>query len=100
LIVPGIILCLMFSQFYYLILDRNSAVIDSLSQSKELMDGNKLTLFLIWLVSGVVGGLLVVFTCGLGLLAVAPFLVLMAPVIYLAITGQPTADQARRTPLQ
>ena len=93
LIIPGIIFSLMFSQYYYLILDRNIGVIDSLSISKDLMDGNKLTLFLIGLVAGVVGIVVVLLTCGIGLLVVGPFMALLTPVIYLAITGQPTADQ-------
>jgi uncharacterized membrane protein len=70
-------------------------VIESFKLSKDLMNGNKLTLFLIWLVAGLGGSLISVITCGLGYFAVVPFLALMAPVIYLAITGQPTADQLK-----
>jgi phage FluMu protein Com len=92
-VVPGVILSLMFSQYYYLVLDRNVPVLESLGQSKELTNGNKLTLFLIWLVSGLVGMLLILVTCGLGLLVVAPYCALLHPVVYLAITGQRTADQ-------
>ena len=95
LVVPGVILSLMFSQFYFLILDRNVPVLESLSQSKELTNGNKMTLFLISLVGGLAGTALVIVTCGLGIFAVAPFFSLMAPVIYLTITGQPTADQLK-----
>jgi len=36
-------------------------------------------------------GLFVLGTCGLGLLAYAPFMVLLPAVIYLSVTGQPTA---------
>jgi phage FluMu protein Com len=82
---------LMLSQFYYLILDRNVGVMDSFHLSQRLMRGNKLRLFLIWLVAILVGGLLALLTCGLGILAVMPFFSLMSPVIYLVITGQPTA---------
>jgi len=98
LVVPGVILALMFSQFYFLILDRNVPVLESLSQSKELTNGNKLTLLLISLVGGLAGMALIIVTCGLGILAVAPFFSLMAPVIYLTITGQPTADQLQAGP--
>ena len=97
-IVPAIIIGLMFSQFYYLILDRKVGVIDSLSISKDIMVGNKMTLFLILLIGGVVGFLIVVFTCFLGLLVVGPFFALLWPVIYLAITGQPTADRLMYRP--
>jgi uncharacterized membrane protein/DNA-directed RNA polymerase subunit RPC12/RpoP len=97
-IVPGIIFSLMLSQFYYLILDRNVGVIDSLSISKDIMNGNKMTLFLIGLIGGVVGILIVVFTCTVGLLVVIPFFALLRAVIYLAITGQPTADRLMYRP--
>jgi hypothetical protein len=89
------IINLMFSQVYLLIIDREMPVIESFKLSKDLMNGNKLTLFLIWLVAGLGGSLISVITCGLGYFAVVPFLALMAPVIYLAITGQPTADQVK-----
>ena len=96
-IVPGIILALMFSQFYYLILDRNLGVLDSLNVSKEIMTGNKMMLFLIGLAAF---GLMLValIPCGLGLLVAVPYFALMYPVIYLTMTGQPTADQFRPAP--
>ena len=93
LIIPGIILGLMLSQFAYVILDRNVGVMDSLSISKDLMVGNKLTLFLISLVGSVISFVIILLTCGVGILAVAPFMTLLAPVIYLGVSGQPTADQ-------
>ncbi|NIL96163.1 MAG: hypothetical protein GTO62_03225 [Planctomycetales bacterium] len=92
-IVPGVILALMFSQFYFLILDRRLGVMDSLSYSNQIMQGNKLTLFAIILVTILLGAAVVVCTCGVGLLAVLPFLGLLYPVVYLAITAQPTADR-------
>ena len=82
----------MFSQFYYLVLDRRVPVLDSFRQSKELMNGNKLTLFLIWL--AMMGIFLVaMIPCGLGILVAGPYFSLMFAVIYLTITGQPTAEQ-------
>lgn len=87
---------LMLSQFYYLILDRNVGVIDSLKMSNDLMEGNKLTLFLINLVVGALGVLAVILTCGLGLLIVTPYVAMMQAVIYLTIIGQPTAEQRQR----
>ncbi len=89
LIVPGIVLSLMFSQFYYLILDRNVGVLDSLSLSKELTNGNKMTLFVIGVLA-VFLMLAALIPCGLGLLIAVPYFALMYPVIYLAMTGQPT----------
>lgn len=90
LIVPGIILALMLSQYYLLIIDRDAGIIDSLQQSREIMRGNKLTLFVMglsWMGLGILGLL----ACGIGLLFVMPFIALMYPVFYLGVTGQPTA---------
>lgn len=92
-IIPGVIFGLMFSQFLYLIVDRKVGVMDSLNLSKEVTDGNKLMLFAIQVVSGIGALLVVVFTCFLGIFAAAPFLAIMYAVIYLAMTGQPTADR-------
>ena len=97
-IVPGIIIGLMFSQYYYLILDRKVGVIDSLNISKDIMVGNKMTLFLIGLIGVVVTILVAVFTCLIGLLVAIPFFALLWPVTYLAITGQPTADRLMYRP--
>jgi len=91
-IVPGVIFALMFSQYYYLILDRRVGIIDSLNVSKEITTGSKLTLFGIALVEiGLV--FLGILACCVGLLAVVPFITLLPPIIYLAMTGQRTADQ-------
>ena len=99
LIVPGVILSLMFGQYLYLIVDRNLGVMDSISSSIRIMDGNKMTVFTIWLVA-IIGGLVcIVFTCCLGGFAVVPYWVLLGAVCYLMITGQPMADQVQ-TPFQ
>jgi len=91
-IVPGVIFALMFSQYYFLILDRKVGIIDSLNISKGITTGSKLTLFAIGMVE-----IAIVFlgalACCVGLLAVVPFISLLPPVIYLAMTGQRTADQ-------
>jgi phage FluMu protein Com len=93
LIVPGIILSLMFSQFYYLIIDRDVPIMDSFRISKDMMDGNKLMLFVIRFVAGLVGGLITILTCCLGGLVVGPYLALMNAVIYYTLIGQRTAEQ-------
>ena len=95
-IVPGVIFSLMFSQFFYLILDRNLGVFDSLSLSKQLTSGNKLTMLVISVAAFMLGCLLVLLTCGLGAIGVIPFFALLRPVMYLAMTGQPTAGQMPR----
>ncbi|MGD0901188.1 MAG: hypothetical protein ABR915_25445 [Thermoguttaceae bacterium] len=95
-IVPGIILALMFSQFLYLILDRDCEIMESLKMSKDLMVGNKLTIFLIQVLAGIGGMVAILLTCGLGLIVVYPFLLLLPAVIYLSITGQPTAAEFQK----
>jgi phage FluMu protein Com/uncharacterized membrane protein len=91
-IVPGIIFGLMFSQFNYMIIDRNAGVVESLSLSKEFTFGNKLMLFVILLVANLVGQVIVQ-ACAIGMIVVFPFLSLLNAVIYLVMTGQATADQ-------
>ena len=98
-IVPAFIFTFMFSQFYYVILDRNVGAIDSLKLSKEMTTGNKLTLFVLGLLAGLLGLVVTLLTCGVGLLFVAPFMTLLGAVTYLAMTGQPTADQLPQSPL-
>ncbi len=90
-IVPGIIFALMFSQFLFLIVDRNAGIIDSLGLSKRLTDGNKLTLLGVYLLTLLIniGGVL---ACCIGIFFTAPFTAVLSAVVYLALTGQPTAD--------
>jgi phage FluMu protein Com len=89
--VPGIILALMFSQYAFLIIDRNVPAVDSLSLSNRITRASKLMLFVVWLLASLVGGAVAMITCGIGYLAVIPFIMLLSAVIYLRITGQATA---------
>jgi hypothetical protein len=73
----------------YFIVDRNSGVMQSLSESAHFMVGNKLTAFLIMLVVGFVGTLFGLFTCCTGFVLVIPYMSLMLVAIYLSATGQP-----------
>lgn len=100
LIVPGVIFALMYSQFYYLIIDREMGVMESLETSKRIMVGNKATLFAIYLVSGMAAVVLILCTLCIGIFFVAPYLSLMGAVIYLVATGQPTARNAYGIPPQ
>ena len=90
--IPVILVSLMFSQYYYLILDRDAGITESLSMSKDIMVGNKLTLFLINLLLGLII-LASMLPCFLGLIAAIPFAALIKPIVYLAVTGQPSTDQ-------
>lgn len=93
-LVPITFVMLGLSQFYYLILDQDLGVFESFSISWKVAQGNRLTLFAIWTLASIVGLLVTLLTCGLGgFFLVFPFVMLLMPVIYLAMTGQPTADQ-------
>ena len=89
-IVPGVIAALMFSKYYMLIIDRDVGVMDSLDTSRTLTTGNKLTLFLIGLVLLALA-ILAVIPCFLGFIVLVPYTALLFAVVYLAMTGQPTA---------
>ncbi|MFH1921899.1 MAG: DUF975 family protein [Planctomycetota bacterium] len=95
--IPATIVSLMFGQFFYLILDRDAEIIESLSLSKQVMAGNKLIVFAIHLLLFLGSVLLIILTCGLGILVVPfvvpPFAALLNAIIYLGVTGQPTADR-------
>jgi uncharacterized membrane protein len=95
LIVPGIILAIMFSQYFYLIVDRNAGVIDSMNLSSEVTKGNKFVLFVLAILAALGTGLVTLLTCGIGFFAAMPFLALLYAVAYLSMTGQPTAEQLR-----
>jgi MFS family permease len=82
-----VLLLLMFSQAFFLIVDRNMQVIDALQQSNRLTDGNKVYLFVL-LVLVLVLQMVAVIPFGLGLLVTMPFVSLLYAVIYLRISGQ------------
>jgi hypothetical protein len=94
-IIPVIVVSLMFSQFQYFIIDRNADPIESLSLSRQITSGNKLTLF----VGGLLAGLLLIAgmaACCVGLLfGTGPYVALLMAMFYLAMSGQTTADQLR-----
>lgn len=90
LIVPGIIVTLMFSQYFFLIVDKNAGVKESLMLSKQVTDGNKMTLFLLGIVStGIM--FLGLLACGVGMIFSAGYLAAILVVAYLTMTGQPIA---------
>lgn len=81
---------LMISQAYFLIVDRNAGVVESLQLSYTITNGNKLILFVLWLVMMAIYGLSFL-ACGLGWLFTLPWLMVTAAVCYLRMTGQPLA---------
>lgn len=90
LIVPGVIVALMLSQFMFLIIDRNLGVIESLKTSMAITAGNKLSLFVVVLA---VFGLSIVamIPCCLGFIVLVPYTAVLYSVAYLSMTGQSTA---------
>ena len=95
LIIPGIYLILLLWPFYMLIVDRNLGISDSLQLATKITEGNKATAFLLGLVAFALTAVSAI-PCGIGLLLTIPLFNLMWPVAYLAMTGQPTADQRYR----
>ena len=81
---------LMLAQAQLLIIDRRIGVIEAMSLSRQVMAGNKLLVLGVWIVGGVLAYLFALVTCGLGVLAAAPYLLILKVVIYLSTTGQPT----------
>ncbi len=90
--IPVTVISLIFSQYYFLILDGRTGILDSLTLSREIMVGNKLILLAIWVLMGLlmIAGFL---ACCVGAFVSGSFVRLMQAVIYLAITGQPTAAE-------
>lgn len=99
-LVPGILLAVMFFPCTWLVLDRNLGVMDSFNEAKEITNGNKMTLFVLWLLAGLGAGLVNALTCGLGGLVTGPFMGLMSAVAYLRMTGQPLANVGPVVPPQ
>jgi len=77
--------------YSYLIIDQNMGIIESLSEARRVTAGNRLTAFAIMLIAGIACGLLILCTCGVGLLAALPYMPLLMAVMYVMMIGQPTA---------
>ncbi|MEX0711064.1 MAG: hypothetical protein WD278_01865 [Pirellulales bacterium] len=83
---------LTFSQFQFLIIDRNMGPVESLLTSRQITPGNRLAIFALYIIATllVFGGC---FACLIGAVFTLPYSMLLFAVVYLAMTGQPTADQ-------
>ncbi len=84
--IPWVIIWLFFGQAPFLVLDREVPVLESFGLSKNLMVGNKGTLFLIWLLEIAVA-ILGFCACCAGLLFAVPFLRLLNVVTYMTLIG-------------
>ena len=75
--------------YFFFTVDRNQGVFEAMRSSGEFMQGNKLIVFLLLLVTGIVGGLFSCVTLSFGMILFMPYLGLLYTVIYLSATGQP-----------
>ncbi|MCE9548011.1 MAG: hypothetical protein K8T25_21265 [Planctomycetia bacterium] len=85
--IPLIYVSLLFSQSFFLIVDRDLGVFEALQESVTLTRGHRGTIFLVWLLAAVInlGGML---ACCLGILASVPLTMLMFGVTYVAMAAQ------------
>jgi hypothetical protein len=94
-VVPGIIAALMFWPTLYFVVDRNAGALEAMDFSRDVTNGNKLYLFLLGIVVGILA-LLSVIPCGLGLIFFLPWLGVLGAVTYLRLSGQPVAEEGLR----
>jgi hypothetical protein len=88
----NVVIYLGLAQAQPLVIDRNMSALDSIKMSMQVMSGNKLMLFLLLLVVGILGAIFGFVTCFIGFIAVVPYSFLMLAVFYLQATGQPTVE--------
>jgi hypothetical protein len=113
--VPGIIVMLMLSPATLLVIDRDLGVLDALRESRRITAGNKLQLFVTFLIPafgmlilGAIPGILLqariaefpILAVGLQMVLMAilffccaPWFLILWTVCYLVMSGQTTADQ-------
>ena len=88
----------MFSQYSYIIVDREVGPIESLRLSNQITSGNKGAVFLLYLSTIGIGLLGIIALC-VGVFFAQGFLTLMFAVAYLAMSGQRTLDQVLAPPV-
>ena len=91
-LIPLVYVTIMFSQFVFVLVDRQAGPIESLQVSAQITRGNKLSLILLWIVFTMINLLGCLALC-VGLIFTTPFTWLMMAVTYLTMTGQPTAER-------
>ena len=85
-VVPGWILMTLFFPALFLAFDREASVVDIFTEALAITEGNRLMIFVVLLVAGLIGpaGLL---ACGIGVLLTMPFALMCQTVLYLRLTG-------------
>lgn len=79
---------ILFLPSYCILVDHDLGVFRSMRMSCNIMSGNLLISFLLWLIIYILGVLFAVCTCGLGYIAVFPFFALALVMVYLGASGQ------------
>jgi len=92
LFIGTVVVMLFYWPFGYLIVDRNLGVIESFAVSAKITAGNRLTVLATYLIAVILGSVFTVLTCGIGILVFFPYLLLLPSVMYLSMSGQPTAE--------
>jgi hypothetical protein len=72
----------------FFIIDRDAGGVESLKLSWRFMAGNRMTVFGLTFVFGLVGAVLGCCTLGFGAIVLTPFFHLLAAVTYMLATGQ------------
>lgn len=86
LIIPGVIASLMLAQVFFILADdENISIMDCLKKSVDIMDGNKGELFILQL-SFIGWIILTVFTCGLGMIVLVPYMEVTYGNFYLEVS--------------
>lgn len=91
--IPAIIVGLSCFLSLYFVIDRQLGVVEAIRASNTYMRGNRIMVLAIVIVLALLGGVVTLFTCCIGLFVVLPFLQLANAAIYMHATGQPTFDQ-------
>ncbi len=88
LIIPGIIAALSYALTFFIIIDNNSIVpLEAITKSKEMMRGNKGKLFCLYF-RFLGWGILCIFTLGIGMLWLAPYMMVSAAKFYDDVKAQ------------
>jgi uncharacterized membrane protein len=95
--VGGVAYSLVFFPCFYLIIDQDMGVFESLTVAARITSGNRLAMLGMFSIVGVTCLLLSLITCGVFLLAVLPYINTLFAVTYLMMIGQPTGPQSFAT---
>lgn len=93
-IIPGIVKSFSYSMTIFIMLeDKEISIMDAITKSREMMDGNKFDLFALYL-SFIGWAILCMFTFGIGFLWLSPYVLVSTAVFYNSIKpAVKTADE-------